>query len=73
MTRRLVENYTMSQSMGGKRGVRNLNLKLRLDADMHALVRQLAASALVSRSKPKKATIAHGAVVLTVIEETATT
>lgn len=68
--RRMVEVYSMTQELDGKRGARKLDVRLKLDADIHALVRQMAAAALVSRAKPKRSTMAHGAVVLTVIEET---
>ena len=70
MTRRLIETYKLASTMAGRRGQpQQLDVTLKLEADLDGLVRQLAAAALVSRSKPKRASIAHGAVVLTVIQE----
>jgi hypothetical protein len=60
----------MAQALSGRRGKpRELAVKLKLEADLDGLVRQLAAAALLSKAKPRRATIAHGAVVLTLIEE----
>jgi hypothetical protein len=68
--RKLVEHYTLAQALSGRRGhPAALDLKLRLEANLDELVRQLSAAALVSKSKPKRATIAHGAVVVTIVQE----
>lgn len=67
--RRYVEHYTLDQELVGRRSRHKVALKLRLDADLDVLVSQMAASAQVSKSTPRQATIAHGAVVLTILEE----
>jgi hypothetical protein len=68
--RRLVETYRLGQTLSGRRGQPGaLDLTLRLEVDLEALVRQLAAAAHVSKSKPKRSTIAHGAVVVTIVQE----
>ena len=68
--RRIVETYTLAQSLTGRRGrPAALDLKVRVEANLDELVRQLSAAALVSKSKPKRATIAHGAVVVTIVQE----
>jgi hypothetical protein len=66
---RISETYTMAQSLSGRRSRRSLDVKVKLEADLDGLVRQLVAAALLSKATPRKATMAHGAVVLTVLEE----
>lgn len=66
--RRYVEHYTLDQDLVGRRSRRKIALKLRLDADLDGLVAQMAAAAQVSKSTPRQATVAHGAVILTILE-----
>lgn len=70
MPRGIDSTYHVNLTVEDGKHAASVILKVRLQCNVDAIVRQLAARALLSSGEPKQATLLNGAVILTVLEET---